>query len=162
MRSSCPPEGARQPSGADAPDISNWKGGRRASRIWPLLIAGCLAATLSACAFDVIHVEQRPARLDSAAVADNKPFELVVDVDVDIGFGYRRVLKKGTRWRPVGRLAEGDVYTTSDQVLTIEASNIQEAYIVVDSRRLVGFYLPVERTFSPLKQRVELAMKEVR
>ena len=121
-------------------------------RTSPLLIGWCAASLLGACAFDVIHVEQRPARLESAA-AGSRPFELAADVDVDIGFGYHRVLKRGTKWRPVGRLPQGDVYTTGDQVLTVEASNIQEAYIVLASRKLVGFYLPVEKTFSPLGQR---------
>jgi hypothetical protein len=115
---------------------------------------------LGACAFDVIHVEQRPAQLESTD-ASSRPFELVADVNVDIGFGYHRVLKKGTKWRSVGKLPQGDVYTTSDQVLTVEASNIQEAYIVIESRKLVGFYLPVEKTFSPLRQRTELAMKDL-
>ena len=124
------------------------------------MLGASLAATLGACAFDVIHVEQTATRLESTGARD-QPFELLADVDVDIGYGYQRILRKGTKWRPVGRIPQGDVYTTSDQVLTVEASNIQEAYIVVESRRLVGFYLPVERTFSPVKQRVELAMKEV-
>jgi hypothetical protein len=115
------------------------------------MLGASLAATLGACAFDVIHVEQTATRLESTGARD-QPFELLADVDVDIGYGYQRILRKGTKWRPVGRIPQGDVYTTS---------NIQEAYIVVESRRLVGFYLPVERTFSPVKQRVELAMKEV-
>lgn len=122
---------------------------------------GCsLAAALCACAFDVIHVEQYPARLVSLD-ASKKPFELVADVAIDIGSGYHRMLKKGTKWHSVGRLPQGDVYTTRDQVLTVEASNIQEAYIVIEARKLVGFYLPVERTFSPLRQGAELAMKDL-
>lgn len=124
------------------------------------MLACCVAALLGACAFDVIHVDQRPAQFESAS-ASGRPFELAADVDVDIGFGYHRILKKGTTWRSLGRLPQGDVYTTSDQVLTVEASNIQEAYIVIESRKLVGFYLPVEKTFSPLGQRVDLATKEL-
>ncbi len=56
-------------------------------------------------------------------------------------------------------MSQGDVYKTRDQVLTVEASNVQEAYIVVESGRLVGFYMPVERTFSPFNGRPELPMK---
>ena len=125
----------------------------------PPLIGCVLAAVLGACAFDVIHVEQYPARLETSN-ASVKAFELTSDATVNIGAGYRRVLKAGTRWRCVGQLPQGDVFTTSDQVLTVEASNIQEAYIVMESRKLVGFYLPVEKTFSPLTQRTELAIKE--
>jgi methenyltetrahydromethanopterin cyclohydrolase len=124
------------------------------------VIGCCLAAVLGACAFDVIHVEQYSARLESLG-ASKAGFEMVADVNVDIGSGYHRILKKGTKWRSVGHLPQGDVYTTSDQVLTVEASNIQEAYIVIEHRTLVGFYLPVEKTFSPLPQRMELAIKEL-
>ena len=126
----------------------------------PTMIGCCLAATLGACAFDVIHVEQYSAHLESLG-ASKAGFEMVGDVNVDIGSGYHRILKKGTKWRPVGHLPQGDVYTTSDQVLTVEASNIQEAYIVIEQSALVGFYLPVEKTFSPLRQRTELAIKEL-
>ena len=119
------------------------------------------AAALGGCAFDLIHVDQDPARLEAAS-PNVRPFELTSEATLDIGFGYRRVLKAGTRWRCVGRLPQGDVFTTSDQILTVEASNVHEAYIVVESRNLVGFYLPVEKAFSPLRQRTELAMKELR
>jgi len=51
---------------------------------------------------------------------------------------------------------QGVVYKSKDQVLTVEASNIYEANIVVLSNKLVGFYLPVEHTFSPLDSKVKL------
>ena len=124
------------------------------------MIGCCLIAALGASAFDVIHVEQHSARLESLD-ATWEPFEMVANVNVDIGSVYHRVLKKGTKWRSVGHLPQGDVYTTSDQVLTVEASNVQEAYIVIERRRLVGLYLPVEKTLSPLRQRMELAIKEL-
>lgn len=56
---------------------------------------------------------------------------------------------------------QGEVYKTNDQILTIEASNIFEAYIVISSNKLFGFYLPVEDTFSPLEHPVELAIDEI-
>ena len=37
----------------------------------------------------------------------------------------------------------------------------EEAYIVFERRTLVGLYLPVEKTLSPLRQRMELAIKEL-
>ena len=125
-----------------------------------LLIVSAMVALLCGCPFDLIHVEQTPARLDTTG-AGRGPFELASEVNVTIGAGYRRVLKKGTRWRYVGRLAQGDVFTTSDQVLTVEASNIHEAYIVVQSRKLVGFYLPVERSFTSLPQNVDLPITDL-
>ena len=70
-------------------------------------------------------------------------------------------MKKGTTWDFVGTISSGDVFRTKDQILTVEASNIHEAYIVVSSDKLVGFYLPVEKSFSPLSAAPELRMKEV-
>jgi hypothetical protein len=108
-----------------------------------------LALGLSACPFDVIRVDQSPAQLD-VATTPRPAIELTRDSEVDVGFGYKRILRKGTRWTWVGRLTTGDVYRTRDQVLTVEASNMHEAYIVVGTGQVVGFYLPVERTFVPI------------
>jgi hypothetical protein len=80
---------------------------------------------------------------------------------IDLGTGYSRVIKDGTKWDYVGTIENGDVYNTKDQVLTVEASNIHEAYIVISSGKLIGFYLPVEKTFSPLSEFRELKIKEV-
>ena len=118
-----------------------------------------LATVLAACAFDLAHVTQVPAQLQTTE--DRRAFELTDEVKVNIGLGYSRVLKKGTRWQYVGRIAQGEVYRTADQVLTVEASNIHEAYIVVSSTKLVGFYLPVEKSFSPLQETRELPLKEL-
>jgi hypothetical protein len=127
-------------------------------RGWRWCVCCRLASLLAACAFDVVHVTQRPAKLESAGPA-SASFLLEDDATVDLGTGFNRVLRKGTRWEPVGRIAEGDVYRTRDQVLTVEASHVYEAYVVVTSGKLVGFYLPVQRTFSPLPDPVPLAMK---
>ena len=112
-----------------------------------LLPLACCAGLLAGCPFDVIRVEQTPATLVSTP-SPKPAFTLEQDVSIDLGFGYKRVLRKGTRWTWVGTIDSGDVYKTADQVLTVEASNIHEAYIVVEGRKLVGFYLPVERTYT--------------
>jgi hypothetical protein len=104
---------------------------------------------LNACAFDLMHVKQLPAKLDTNAEARSS-FVLEKEETIDLGTGYTRVLKAGTRWNYVGKIENGDVFKTKDQILTVEASNIHEAYIVVSSEKIVGFYLPVEKTFSPL------------
>jgi hypothetical protein len=104
---------------------------------------------LNACAFDLMHVKQLPAKLDTNAEARSS-FVLEKEETIDLGTGYTRVLKAGTRWNYVGKIENGDVFKTKDQILTVEASNIHEAYIVVSSEKIVGFYLPVEKTFSQL------------
>jgi len=82
-------------------------------------------------------------------------------VDLEIGHGYKRTLKSGTTWTPLGTISYGDVYKTKDQVLTIEASNIYEACIVVSAGELVGFYLPVENAYYPLEENKALSIKSV-
>jgi hypothetical protein len=111
------------------------------------------------CAFDLVHVKQLPTKLDTTQQPKSS-FILEKEEKIDLGTGYSRVIKAGTKWDYVGTIENGDVYNTKDQVLTVEASNIHEAYIVISSGKLVGFYLPVEKTFSPLSEFKELIMKE--
>lgn len=110
---------------------------------------------LNACAFDIVHVKQTPASI----ALQNDPsanFTLKKEVKVSLGTGYSRTLKANTNWSLVGSLPEGSVFKTRDQILTVEGSNIYEAYIVVESNQLRGFYLPVEGTYSSLKEPLPL------
>ncbi|NKC16270.1 MAG: hypothetical protein GKR94_29920 [Gammaproteobacteria bacterium] len=115
----------------------------------------CIFPLMVGCAFDVIRVEQVPTSLSSAQNCDDS-FILTKKIDIQLDSGYSRILKKGTKWNCIGSIIQGDVYKTKDQILTVEASNIYEANIVVSSGELVGFYLPVEGTFSPLDKRIQL------
>jgi len=118
------------------------------------------AAFVSACAFDVVHLAQTPAALEPVAVEPTQ-YLLNEEVEVNLGTGYSRKLKAGTRWESVGSIEQGEVLKTRDQILTVEASNVYEAYIVVSDHKLVGFYLPVERTFSPLSESYEIRLETV-
>ena len=116
--------------------------------------------SVGGCAFDVIHVKQIPVNLESGNYCDNS-FVLSTNADATPSGGYKRTLKQGTRWNCIGRIAQGNVYATKDQILTIEASNVFEAYIVISSKKLVGFYLPVEHTYSPLENPIPLVIDEL-
>lgn len=118
----------------------------------------CVSISIAGCAFDVIRVEQIPVTFSTTNPCDSF-FILAQDTNVPLGAGYSRTLKKETRWNCVGKVPQGDVYKTKDQILTVEASNIFEANIVVLSSVLVGFYLPVEGTFTPLDSKLKLKMK---
>ncbi len=72
-----------------------------------LLPFACCAGLLAGCPFDVIRVEQTPVEL--VYVASSKAFVLEQDVPISLGFGYNRVLRKGTRWTYVGAISNGDV-----------------------------------------------------
>ena len=115
------------------------------------LIACCL---LSACAVPVQQL-----KLDQPIIlAAGKNFVLANDARCSIGTGYSRVLRLGTRWQLFGVLAQGEVYRSPDQTLTVEGYNVHEAYLVVKDSTLVGFYLPVEKTFTPVSKPVQLTI----
>lgn len=56
-------------------------------------------------------------------------------------------LKEDTRWSKVGSIEQGHVYRTRDQVVIVNSFNVHEAYIVVKGENVVGYYLPIEKTF---------------
>ena len=119
-----------------------------------------LILILNACAFDLAHVKQIPTQIESTQLSKSS-FELLDEVNISLYGGYSRKLKKGTIWHYVGTISYGDIFKTDDQILTVEASNIYEAYIVITSSKIVGFYLPVEKTFSPVSNPKELKLREV-
>src|SRR5690242_3007528 len=110
---------------------------------------------LGGCAFDVIHVRQVPASLEEIS-GPAPEWTLSQDVDVHLREGFAAKLKAGTTWRAVGRIAQGDVFRTSDQIVTVEASNVYEAALVMKADVVVGFYLIVERTFTAADPQIEL------
>jgi hypothetical protein len=111
------------------------------------------------CAFDVVRVKQIPTQLEPVNAYQDQ-WILTKDIKVKLGTGYSRTLKAGTAWNLVGKTEYGDVYRTKDQILTVEGSNIYEAFIVVSDGYLVGFYLPAEQTFSPISSKKLLAIEK--
>lgn len=125
-----------------------------------LLLVAPLSMILTGCPFDVVHIKQIPVQFENTATI--KPdFELKEEVGISLGTGYSRKLNKGTRWKYVSSISYGSIYKTTDQILTVEASNICEAYIVVTDQNLVGFFLPVEQAYSPLSKPIPLAIVEI-
>jgi hypothetical protein len=119
-----------------------------AGRSPALLVVLVGALALAGCAPEVIR---RPTQLVASTEAGHPggTLELLADAVVQVGVGYTRTLRRGSVWITVGRIAEGDVYRPVDQVLTVEGAHVHEAYLVLEDNRLRGFYLPVERAFSP-------------
>lgn len=131
--------------------VSGLKGIGSTKRVWRT--AG-LCLLLGGCAFDVVHVKQQPATFLNAC--DSPSFHLTKEVKASLGTGFPTILKANTTWNQVGVTDLGKVFATRDQVVKVEASNIYEAYIVVTNHVLVGFYLPVEKTFAPLSNPLPL------
>ena len=113
-----------------------------------------MASALSGCALPV-HQMDLPTPL---APASGHTFVLAEDVHCSISTGYRRTLRAGTHWDLFGMIDHGEVYRSQDQLLTVEGFNVHEAYLVVKNESLVGFYLPVEKTFAPVSKIAKLQL----
>jgi hypothetical protein len=125
--------------------------------------AACLLLVmlLTGCAFDVSYVNQTPAAFTMATGATNDDFVLQESVDVRLGTGFPTHLKAGTRWHRVGQTQYGTVYSTKDQIVQVEASNIYEAQLVMSNQTVQGFYLLVEKTFAPASNPVRVTIHPI-
>ena len=116
------------------------------------------AGVLAACAPEVVRVPIVPP---SPATAKGHPEAIVLarQAMARTGTGYDRLLADSTRWRFAGEIPQGAVYRATQGVFTLEGANIHEAYLVLRGDLLIGFYLPVEQAFSPLKDTVQLSIR---
>lgn len=112
-------------------------------------VVAALAVMLAGCA--VQHVPATLAAMSPASAVLSTAAVITLDT------GYTRVLNSGSRWLVVGTVAQGTVHKPVGDVFTLEGSHIHEAWLVLDQGRLVGFYLPAERGFSPLATPVPLS-----
>ena len=112
-----------------------------------LLLAGC-------------DVRGEPTSL--ATLASDKPPEPMIiahDVDVSPGTGFPRTLAEGSSWLPVGRVPAGTVYKSLNSVFTVEGTNVHEAYLVISSGKLMGFYLAAEGSYAALGKPIDLSIR---
>jgi hypothetical protein len=109
---------------------------------------------LSACALPV----RQEALQQPIVLSSGRSFVLTADATCSINTGYSRTLRQGTHWQLDGTIPQGDVYRSPDQTLTVEGFNVHEAFPVVQNDALVGFYLPVEKTFTPTSKPVPLML----
>jgi hypothetical protein len=111
------------------------------------------------CAFDLAHVKYNPAILTECS-EDCQTFilreELVLN---NLPCGYKRTLKENSEWAMVGSIESGDVYKPLNQCLTIECSNVFEAYLVLNGHNIKGFYFPVEDGYMALKKPIQIIKK---
>lgn len=113
------------------------------------LAAWLLCILLTGCAAEVV---KQPASLKPLATGSGNALQRVGrDTPVIFDTGYERIIRKDSSWKPVGRIAQGKVYACANDTFSVEGAHVHEAYLVVTSGALVGFYLPVEKSFSPLQ-----------
>jgi hypothetical protein len=122
------------------------------------MLALAAAFILGGCASEVVRsgVEFRPA-----PATGRQSIDMGSLVTVTLGTGYQRSILTGSRWERVGSVPQGDVYRPVGTVFTIEGANTHEAFLVIRDSQIVGFYLPGERSFSPLEPATRISYKTV-
>jgi hypothetical protein len=123
------------------------------------LVVGIIGLFLSGCPFDLAHVTYATTTYQAT---QNSTRRIVLSDEVPLTDTpcYSRTLRKTTRWDQVGTISEGDVLRSKDQVLTLECSNIHEAYLVMSGDKLIGFYLPFEKGFVPHSPPIALPLEQ--
>lgn len=115
------------------------------SRVLITFLAICELAFLVGCASDIAR---QPVYFEANKNSSFSEKRIIrEDTSVTFTTGYKRIIRKGSTWVSVGGLPQGTVYAPSDSVFTVEGSNIHEAYLVVVKGNLIGYYLPVEKSF---------------
>ena len=120
-------------------------------------LAGLLALAMGGCA---APVQMQPASLASASAGEPR-LSIGAGVEARSSAGFGQTLPAGTVIAHIGNIAEGEVWRPLNFVVTVEGRHIHEAYLVIKAGQWVGFYLPVERMFSPLRSATVLKLEQV-
>ena len=121
--------------------------------------AAAACTFLAACASEI---SMQPAPLSAPTLQNTSVVRLTADATGLSTSGYSRTLQVGSQWEMIGGTNQGQVLKPLDSVLTVEGANVREAYVVIRDGSWVGFWLPVERAYSPLRAPVAVKFKEVR
>jgi len=100
------------------------------------------------CAFNVVTLHANPTTLTPSAEVEPR-YILQSPIRTELVSGWATPLRAATRWQKIGQITEGEVFRTKDQVLTVEASNLYQADIVVKDGNIVGYYIPTSKSFTP-------------
>ncbi|MCU7929592.1 MAG: hypothetical protein KZQ90_02250 [Candidatus Thiodiazotropha sp. (ex Codakia rugifera)] len=115
------------------------------------------ALLLTACASEVFR---EPAVLNISERSHARNFVVVEMINIKLDSGYERKIDMGTSFTVYGTLPQGLALKPTKTVFTIEGAHMHEAFPVIGDDKIVGFYLPVERAFSPLSNHVKAKIKE--
>jgi len=119
-------------------------------------VATLALSVLTACATEVVR---EPVTFSAQAPSTQPDYVVEAAIAVSSNSGYERRVPAGSRWRLVGTIPQGDVYRRVDDVFSIEGAHMHEAFLVVAQGQLVGFYLPVEKSYSPARSAVPIAVQ---
>jgi hypothetical protein len=119
-------------------------------KLWKLLAALIVAA----CASEVVRT---PVEISAASA--ERYFVTAAPAEIQLDSGFKRTIAKDTMFIEFGTIPQGKVLKPTHTTFTIEAKHMHEAYPVLIGERIVGFYLPAERAFSPLTQTTSLSLR---
>lgn len=120
-----------------------------------VLIAVLLCA--GGCAREVVRHPVEPPTVEAMQA---QRYVAVQPTLIQLDSGYRRKINSGTEFVDIGQIQQGRVLKPTNTSFTVEGANMHEAYPVIRDNRIVGFYLPVEKAFSPLSQIAVLSLQE--
>lgn len=116
-------------------------------------------------AFILVACSATQVRLNSPiSYIEEAEFEYVLQREVTLKArkSTATILKAGTRWTKVGTIEQGTVYRTRDQVVLVNSFNVHEGYIVVSEPTVVGYYLPIEKSFVKAKpENIKLSKRKI-
>ena len=118
-----------------------------------------LACGVTACASEVAR---QPVELSATPPQQQKRYVASQPASIMLDSGYPRTISRETEFLEIGRIKQGSVLKPVNTSFTVEGAHMHEAYPVVENGRVTGFYLPVERAFSPLSQPTTLVIEERR
>lgn len=117
-------------------------------RAWRGLAGAAALVVLGACASGPERAVLVP--VVSADAANTQVLSRAVTGKLSDGQAFR--LEDASQWRRVGALVQGDVYRPLGAPVALGKGARSEAYLVVSSGRLIGFYLPAAGMFLPLSE----------
>lgn len=115
----------------------------------------CLVAGLGGCSTQSLQV---PSPLAVTELDDGR-YRLSRSVEIKAKHAESTVLRVGTTWKRVGTIAEGNVFSTKDQLVIVNSFDVHEADIVTRDGYIVGYYLKVPQAFlavEPVPVQLEL------
>ena len=130
---------------------------KRSERFAAALLGLALLVGVAGCASEVVR---HPVALSAVPAASAQTLRLAAAATILLDSGYERQLAAGTTLLELGRVEQGRVFKPTNTVLTVEGAHMHEAYPVLRESRIVGFYLPVEKAFSPLSRPVPLQLEK--
>ena len=111
---------------------------------------------LVGCALEVVRSPVNITLVKGSEFVLTQPAYLVLDS------GYQRTINSGTTFLEVGTTQYGVVLKPLNTIFTIEGAHMHEAYPVIQNGTVTGFYLPVEKSFSPLTKPAAISIEKVK